>query len=307
MSDTNPYAAPEPGNPYAAPPQPVPYFTGPAPAYQAPPPAYPPPGPAYPGPGPAYPGPGPAYPGPVPPYQGYQGYQPPYGYPGGPVRLQGNAGLGTAALILGAVATGLVALRAVLAPLAIRTYEHYDTQVLLGRPPRAVFTAHDIVSGLLFWVLVATWIVTSIWLLRAHSNALAIAPDVVRLPKAWSWLGWIVPVVAYWFPKQIIDDSWKITATHVAPSPRTRYRSTALWWGLWLAFLMVNGWSALRLHLWEGNGDQQFTTQSQFGTHRGIHVWAEVLATALAVAAYLAWLPIVRGVSQTQQELSAPR
>ena len=70
---------------------------------------------------------------------------------------------------------------------------------------------------------------------RARANAVLIAPDRVRRSAVWAWLGWWVPVVCLWFPKQIVDDSWQITSSAAAVGGRGRYRDTNLWWGLWIA------------------------------------------------------------------------
>ena len=55
----------------------------------------------------------------------------------------------------------------------------------------------------------------------------------------WAWLGWLVPIVSFWVPKQIVDDSWRITSSSAAVGQRGRYRDTSLWWGLWIAYLVA--------------------------------------------------------------------
>jgi hypothetical protein len=67
----------------------------------------------------------------------------------------------------------------------------------------------------------------SLWLSRARENATLIAPDRVRRSAIWAWLGWWVPVVGLWFPKQIVDDSWQITSSVAAVGPRGRYETPA--------------------------------------------------------------------------------
>jgi Domain of unknown function (DUF4328) len=69
---------------------------------------------------------------------------------------------------------------------------------------------------------------------RARENAVLIAPDRVRRSAVWAWLGWLVPIVSLWFPKQIVDDSWRITSSSAAAGQRGRYRGTGMWWGLWI-------------------------------------------------------------------------
>jgi hypothetical protein len=48
-----------------------------------------------------------------------------------------------------------------------------------------------------------------VWLFRARANAEAILPFQHRLGKPWLVFGWVVPIVAWWFPKNIVDDIWK--------------------------------------------------------------------------------------------------
>ena len=63
--------------------------------------------------------------------------------------------------------------------------------------------------------------------------------DRIRRSAVWAWLGWLVPIVSLWFPKQIVDDSWRITSSSAAVGQRGRYRDTSLWWGLWIAYQVL--------------------------------------------------------------------
>ncbi len=98
-------------------------------------------------------------------------------------------------------------------------------------------------------VLLPLWIVGSLWLSRARENAMLIAPDRVRRSAVWAWLGWWVPIVGLWFPKQIVDDSWRITSSVAAVGPRGRYRDTSLWWVLWIAYNVAGNAYANRVFL----------------------------------------------------------
>jgi hypothetical protein len=129
----------------------------------------------------------------------------------------------------------------------------YEAAAAEGRDPAQVITAYDAAALLYFLVVPPTWIVGSIWLSRARANAVLIAPDRVRLSAVWAWLGWWVPVVCFWFPKLLVDDSWQITSSVAAVGARGRYRDTGLWWGLWIAYgLLGNAASnpAIQKGLW---------------------------------------------------------
>jgi hypothetical protein len=210
-------------------------------------------------------------------------------------RPRQNRGLGTALLVLGALVVLSNILSAVSAPAAVHAYEAAAAE---GRDPAQVITAYNAAALLYFLVLPATWIVGSIWLSRARQNAVLIAPDRVRRSAVWAWLGWLVPVVLLWFPKQIVDDSWRITSSFAAVGQRGRYRDTSLWWG-----------SGLRTW-WQATQPRARRSRRQS--------WALAVSTRgwsppwtspwryLAALAFAAWVPVVRGLSQAQTELARP-
>ncbi len=43
----------------------------------------------------------------------------------------------------------------------------------------------------------------------------------------------------WWFPKQLVDDSWRITAAQLPPTSPGRFRDTRPWWGFWVAFSFI--------------------------------------------------------------------
>lgn len=283
MTDENPYAAPDPR--FGPPPAPANPYAPPPTQPQGQPAQYPPP-----------------WQGPPPPYQtqyppAYQAqYAPQFR---APHVFRGNQGLGVAMLILGAAYVLALVLQAATAPGAI---DAYDRAVREGRDPGLVATPHDLL-GLLFVVMVPLWIVGSLWTHRAYSNARALVPANMHRSAVWCWLGWVVPIVSYWFPKQIVDDSWQTTAHHLPPGSKGRRRSTALWWGLWVAFIVVNGFT-LRFGLF-ASASSSPTGVAPANVHQGVRPGVEALLAVLAVAAYAAWVPVVVGVSRAQEELKA--
>jgi hypothetical protein len=231
-------------------------------------------------------------------------WPPPYGYPGTAqpgwgARPQDNTGLGAAALVLGA----LLVLGDVLAAVtSFAAVDAYDAAAARGEDPTLVFTAYD-ASALLGILLLPAWILGSLWLSRARSNAALLQPMALRRSSVWSWLGWWVPVVSLWFPKQIVDDSWRITSRALpgGGSARSRYRSTGLWWGLWLVYVLLgNGAGQLQASAWF----RPDTTSGQVDTHQGVVPALQVVIALAGVAAYAAWFQIVRGLSRAQAELS---
>jgi hypothetical protein len=152
-------------------------------------------------------------------------------------------------------------------------------------------TAHDLL-GLLGLLQVPNLIVTGLWLSGARDNAVRLAPRAVRRGAAWCWLAWFLPIVSLWFPKQMVDDVWRGTASSLPPgSPDRRdvYRPvpTALWWGLFLVYLALNRATA-RLGLADG----------------GIVPVVEIAVAISGVAALSCWIRVVRTVSRIQRQVA---
>jgi hypothetical protein len=184
-------------------------------------------------------------------------------------------------------------LSAATAPAAVHAYEAAAAE---GRDPAQVITAYDAAALLYFLVVPPTWIVGSIWLSRARANAVLIAPDRVRRSAVWAWLGWWVPVVCLWFPKQVVDDSWQITSSAAAVGARGRYRDTNLWWGLWIAY-GVAGNAASNPAIKNG-------IMGINDVHQGVVPALEIAVAILGILAFVAWVPVVRGLSQAQTDLA---
>jgi hypothetical protein len=210
-------------------------------------------------------------------------------------RPRQNQGLGTALLVLGALVVLTDIVMAATAPAAVHAFEAAAAE---GRDPAQVITAYAVSGSLSFLLLLPTWIVGSLWLSRARENAVLIAPDRVRLSAVWAWLGWLVPIVFFWFPKQIVDDSWQITSSAAAVGQRGRYRDTNLWWGLWIAYIVAGKLA--------GNSSLQKGIVGISDVHQGVVPALEIAVAILGILAFAAWVPVVRGLSQAQTELARP-
>jgi heme/copper-type cytochrome/quinol oxidase subunit 2 len=84
-------------------------------------------------------------------------------------------------------------------------------------------------TGLALFSLVAGFVTGSMWLYRARRNAEVLAPQGRHTRSAgWAWGGWVTPVVALWFPFQVVRD------VRAALSPRSA-ALIGFWWTLFLA------------------------------------------------------------------------
>lgn len=170
-------------------------------------------------------------------------------------------GLGTAvAVMLGIVSLAeifefAVALqRTSLINAATASPESIDFQVLESND-----LLYVIATGIWFVAYIATAVVFVIWLFRARSNAESITPIPHRRHPAWLIFGWVTPVVALWFPKQIVDDIWTTSVGGDKGfdgrfSLRLAPRS-GLVWAWWLTWLITT-WVANTAYRVASKGDE---------------------------------------------------
>ncbi|MHA7134988.1 DUF4328 domain-containing protein [Oerskovia turbata] len=147
-------------------------------------------------------------------------------------------------------------------------------------------TAYDTFSFLVVALELAAGVVTIVWLWRSRAFAEAVAPQWPHArSRVWVWLGWIVPVVAYWFPYQVVRD--------IRAAVRGDRSSLALWWSAWLVFGFASQISGRVL------------------SSDSLDVWSTLplfdgLAAVSVVVAALGWARVVREVSAGQRAMVTP-
>jgi hypothetical protein len=108
--------------------------------------------------------------------------------------------------------------------------EEYAATVRDEVPVESIFTAYDLVATVWILAAVAAYVTNCLWLWWARQNAEIPGTRAQRLPRAWVWTGWIVPIVNLWVPFQIVRDVRR------APRDRSDNVLLRLWWTGWLAF-----------------------------------------------------------------------
>jgi Domain of unknown function (DUF4328) len=120
-----------------------------------------------------------------------------------------------------------------------------------------------------------------------------------RRAGVWTWLGWCVPVVSFWFPYQVLADILRASDPDQAPQESNTSRATPAWlWGWWLPWV---AWILL------SNAAARYTF--------GGTVLAEVLRRTATVQTIGAVLLVIAGIFflrlvgqvQSQQALRAGR
>lgn len=148
------------------------------------------------------------------------------------------------------------------------------------------YAATGVLQGLMG---LATGIVFLVWFHRVRVNAELFDPARHRKKRGWAIGGWFVPVVNFWFPKQITNDIWWASA------PREDRRGLAVvswWWGLWVA-MSVTSIAAFQADA--GELDRQELLDD---IQREVHMTG--LSDMLGVAAAILALLFVRRLTQRQ-------
>ncbi|RJL24513.1 DUF4328 domain-containing protein [Bailinhaonella thermotolerans] len=76
------------------------------------------------------------------------------------------------------------------------------------------------------------------WLFGARANAEALG-GAQRRSRPWLVLGWIVPVVWFWFPYQVVADLWTAEETG---RPRPGLGLVRVWWASYLVWFAATVW-----------------------------------------------------------------
>ncbi|MBC6446443.1 DUF4328 domain-containing protein [Actinokineospora xionganensis] len=166
------------------------------------------------------------------------------------VRPTGLAGYLAVVLIALAVATGLVT--AWSAWNSYYVFEQFEQgSATVG--PDEVVAAEDlwislVVTDYLVFVLAGIAFITWLYQVRRNAEIFCDAPHR-RSGRLVGW-SWVVPIVNFWYPFQVVMDIWKASdpaTPRRLDSLRTVQASPllGLWWGFWLASYAVSTLGAL--------------------------------------------------------------
>lgn len=198
------------------------------------------------------------------------------------------SGLAVAVIALAGV---LTAVQVALAVAAWPAADAYREAAAEGRSPWDVFTVYDLLATLMLPAMIATYVVSCLWLHRCRRNADWIRPAVhhERSP-IWAWLGWWVPVVGLWFPYQVVRD---VQRAGRGSRPGV---GLGLWWTGWLVFVCL------------GRVTGQLTVSEGLdpSTYAALPV-LEAIAAVATVLALVRWVAVVRRITDDQREIFAPR
>ena len=141
-------------------------------------------------------------------------------------------------------------------------------------------------SGAAFVVSLALWIITCSWLSTARRNSelLSITTPHARAGQ-WVWLGWIVPIVQFWFPYQVVRDILKASHRGIVPAGL----QLPIWWACWLIPQFI---SPVSNHTTMKDG-----VVSEFSLP---NPYTSTLNALITVAAFALWWRIVQAIIAAQ-------
>jgi uncharacterized protein DUF4328 len=139
--------------------------------------------------------------------------------------------------------------------------------------------------------LIGTGIVFVIWFHRSRVNAEVFEPGGQRMSRGWAAGGWFVPVINFWFPKQIANDIWRSSTPWGANPGRGLLNA---WWVLWLITSVVTGISNVL-----GNSGETIDDQEELDSAQGA-VAMNLLGDLTGIAAAILALLFVRKLTARQ-------
>jgi hypothetical protein len=140
-----------------------------------------------------------------------------------------------------------------------------------------------VTMGVHFVLLAVAYVCGARWLWHARSNAAAMSPATrFTLDRGWAWGAWVTPVVALWFPFQVVRDTLRAT------SPDSEQIALG-WFPLWLLWVITDYWVPV------------LVADTGSNAIRLLGLW-EVVSFALCALAFGRWVQVIRRVSRAQAE-----
>lgn len=144
--------------------------------------------------------------------------------------------------------------------------------------------------------LVACFVVGCLWLHRSYTFAGIVNPQFrPRHTVAWVWTGWFVPIVAWWFPYQVLTDIRAATE---------RVEPTRRWLRWWLIFLVARALDDVASFLMTRLGSGRLDA-AQYEALIDPYVAVTVTAAVLLVAACALWVRYVVELLGLQRQRAA--
>lgn len=178
-------------------------------------------------------------------------------------------------------ATALLAAQWIVALVSIPSAQDYANQIADGKSPEDITTLYDNLTILIFIFSIWSYIATNRLLKFAYDRETQVNPSAVRLKSVWIYLGWITPIVSFWFPKRIVDDLVEAKSKRTGEANPIG-KNSMTWWTTWVSHDLINalGFAGVAL-----------------GTTTRIEPTYQLAAAAMLTASYLVWTKILKALA----------
>ena len=178
-------------------------------------------------------------------------------------------------------ATALLAAQWIVALASIPSAQDYANQIADGKSPEDISTLYDNLTILIFIFSIWSYIATNRLLKFAYDRETQVNPTSVRLKSIWIYLGWITPVVSFWFPKRIVDDLVEAKSKRTGEANPIG-KNSMTWWTTWVSHDLINaiGFAGVAL-----------------GATTRIEPTYQLAAAAMLTASYLVWTKILKALA----------
>lgn len=151
------------------------------------------------------------------------------------------------------------------------------------------------VGGIGLLVNLAAGITYLVWLYRARDNAERLSTWHHRRSRAWLFWGWIVPVVSFWFPYQIVADirSASLRGSGDADA-RPSVNLLNWWWGLYV----LNTFGSVAILYF--NNTSAYASIAEVAASIRTTLTIGLLQLPIGIAAAVLAIRVVQGITELQ-------
>lgn len=150
--------------------------------------------------------------------------------------------------------------------------------------------------------LVAAAVVFIVWLWRARHNAEALSDGLHIRARGWAIGGWFVPIVAWWFPYQVVRDVYRASdpTTQTVSGELRLARGGSLvgwWWACWIVAYVVGAVSVRHTR----NEPSDTASVDEFVRWFRLGSVYDTVTTVFEILAAVLVILIIRRVSRWQE------
>ena len=164
---------------------------------------------------------------------------------------------------------------------------HESPEAVLSSGLYGVALLVELLGGVVY---VSTAIVFIAWFRRAYRNVPSLSGQPLEWNSAWTIWGWIVPILNFYRPFQLMKEIWYGSVERFEPDDDAKFDMVKWWWGAWLVSSVVSR-MIFRYGLRSGDEVDSLLVQSRL----------TAVETALTAIAAILALRVVNEITRRQK------